>query len=788
MGLIRTSSFGLLVLTGATAATAPGCGSGDATTAKTTEALAASTTSSVTSTLPGGARIWLTSAVLTRLRARAAAGDAGWQTLSGRCNTDASATVSLPGGNAYPDPPGIGQGYQGDGYIPEILALGLCYQTAAGVDDASATRWAQAGARVLAAMATPAGSGGESPGTDDGYGIRNYGVGMAIGYDWLRPALDAGTKASVQAALDAWITWYDASGFIHDEPVGNYFAGYLFAKGAAAIALDGDDAQSAAWWSDITTRMWPALAEPAYKAALAGGGWPEGWQYGPLSVRNLVGFLWAASTGKGVSWWDDVPLAHAEAAYIGEFAWPSRKHMDDRGTVHAQAVLSPSASTVAMTATVMEQQGDAFASTARGVASDLAAATHEAIDPWQQFLFWDAGAKASASSTLPASYLASGPGHVAMRSSWTTDATWASFASGPYLDAQDSGEQYFDQGGLAIASGDAPIVVNATGWLPQADSDSGESFVYDDTWGSRTRLLDNTFYVAGATQDGIARPAATTRVERYEDGGLYVRARGAAIEQMYSPSGVVTQFTRDLAYVRPGTFIVYDRTTADAKADQWIAWHVPGAPTQSASADGTARFDMPTGATIRALLPRGAKATTTNVLDKVTRVEVHSSAAAQDWLTAISVSGAPAVERLSAADGNVMSGAVVGAHVAGATRATRESVVLFSSDHAGAAQTTSAAYEVTQATDADHMLFDVAPGSYSATAAADANGKITVQVTAGGPLKPSAGGTLAFSVSPAGVVTADTAPTAPAGTSIGATNPVNVMGQQAIRAANAKRN
>ena len=372
MGLIRTSSFGLLALTGATAATAPGCGSGDATATQTLSTT--STTSSVTSALSGGTRIWLTVPVLTRLRQRAAAGDAGWETLSARCNADAGATVNPPSGNAYPDPPGIGQGYEGDGYIPEILALGLCYQTAAGVDDASATRWAAAGARVLAAMATPAGSGGQSPSTDDGYGIRNYGVGMAIGYDWLRPTLDAATKASVQAALGAWITWYDASGFIKDEPVGNYFAGYLFAKGAAAIALDGDDGLAATWWSDITTRMWPTLAAPAYKTALAGGGWPEGWQYGPLSVRNLVGFLWAANTGKGVTWWSDVPLAHAEAAYVGEFAWPSRKHMDDRGTVHAQTALTPSASTVAMVATVMEQQGDAFASVARGVADDIVAA------------------------------------------------------------------------------------------------------------------------------------------------------------------------------------------------------------------------------------------------------------------------------------------------------------------------------------------------------------------------------------------------------------------------------
>jgi hypothetical protein len=66
-----------------------------------------------------------------------------------------------------------------------------------------------------------------------------------------------------------------------------------------------------------------------------------------------------------------------------------------------------------------------------------------------------------------------------------------------------------------------------------------------------------------------------------------------------------------------------------------------------------------------------------------------------------------------------------------------------------------------------------------------------VHVTAGGSLKPSASGTLAFSVSPAGTVTASATPTAPPTlpsdpTSIGAA--VGVIGQQAIRAVNAKRN
>jgi hypothetical protein len=706
---------------------------------------------------PPAARIWLSSSLLARLQQRAAGNDAGWSTLKARCDADASGTVEIPSGDAYPNAPNIGQGYQGDGYFPEILALGLCYRTAHGVDDASAARWAAAGSRVLAAMATPAGSGGQTPSTDDGYGIRNYGIGMAIGYDWLSPALDASTRAAVASALDAWIAWYDASGFSRNEPIGNYFAAYLFAKGAAAIALEGSDANADTWWTDVTTHLWGQLAGPAYKASLVGGGWPEGWQYGPLSVRNVVGFLWAANTGKGQSWWTDVPLAQGEAEYIGEFAWPSRKHMDDRGTVHAQKVLPPSASTVAMMATVLDAQGDAFAATAHGIASDIDAATGEVPDPWQAFLFWDSGAASAPASGLPTSYFTPGPNHVAMRSSWDTNATWASFVSGQYIDAPDSGEQYFDEGSLAVASGDAPVLVNATGWLPQAAGDDGENFVYDDTWGSRTRLLNNTFYVAGAVQGGGDPTESTTHIERYEDGGTYVRARGAQLEQQYT-SGAVNQWVRDVAYVRPGRFVVYDRTTVPgASTDQWMAWHVPGTPARSASADGTPRFDVG-GGTIRALLPRGANASTVGVLNAVTRIEVHAPAASQDWLTAITVGESPEVVRLSAADGNVISGSVVGAHVAGGAR---ESVVLFAADHAAAAPSSGAEYVVTQTAAADHVIFDLVPGGYAVTAT-PTSGALHVHVTPGGSVQTSAGGTLSFSVSPSGEVTTATSTTASA--------------------------
>ena len=137
------------------------------------------------------ARLVLTDAVVTRLKARAAAGDAAWTVLKKRCDDYTTGTMYAPNADAYPDYPNVGQGYQGEEYPPVVRALGLCYRTT--TDTAAQARYGEAGARLLDAMSTPVASGGQNPATDSGYGIRNDVVGMAMGYDWLYPALSATT-------------------------------------------------------------------------------------------------------------------------------------------------------------------------------------------------------------------------------------------------------------------------------------------------------------------------------------------------------------------------------------------------------------------------------------------------------------------------------------------------------------------------------------------------------------------------------------------------------------------
>jgi hypothetical protein len=705
------------------------------------------------------ARLYLTSTVLQRLQQRAAAADPAWTALKTHCDGLATGTFNTPTQPAYPDFPNVGQGYEGDGYLPEVMNLGLCYRVESGVDDTSAALHGAAGARLLEAMATPVGSGGQDPSTDDGYGIRNYGVAMATGFDWLYPALSPANVADVVTSLNAWVSWFDAHGFANGEPVGNYFQGYLLAKTATAVGTQGDNPSSAADWGDVQTRMWGQLVQPHFSASMSGGGWPEGWEYGPRSVENYLQFLMAVKTGQALDWWSQVPNARDEAAYITYFAWPSRLHMDDQGMIHSQTRLAPPGVTMAYLSGMLEANADPYAATARSATAAFLTTNSDVFAPWEAFLYWDTSLPVADYTQQPLSYFASGPNQVAVRSSWSTSAVWGSFVSGTYIDAQDSGEQGFNQGSVVVVSGDQPILANASGWLPQANGADGENFVYADEWTNETRLLANTFYLAGTKQGTQDPTVASTHIQHYEEGGSYARARGVKLEDMYMTAGAVTQFTRDFVYVRPATFVVYDRTTvADGTADQWTAWHTPTAPAVVTTTDPTqTRYDISAGGgvvgSVRSLLPSNARSQIVTMVGTVSRLENHAAtpASATDWLTVVTAGASvPAEVRLSMADGNV-TGAAVGVHVLG----PRNAVVLFSNDHAAAAQLGTVAYDVAQTATADHVLIDIAPSTngYAVTATVSA-ATIAVEVKPGGVLQATPEGTLAFVVGLDGTVTA----------------------------------
>lgn len=126
--------------------------------------------------------------------------------------------------------------------------------------------------------------------SDSGYYMRVYAPYTAVAYDWLHDYSGTGSTLLSHARdrFDAWFTWYNSSGYHANDAGGsNYYAGYLYAVTLGAIAMSGEGgAVSQKWWDQVVDVVWGQQMIPAAEegGVLVGGDWPEGWQYGPLSV------------------------------------------------------------------------------------------------------------------------------------------------------------------------------------------------------------------------------------------------------------------------------------------------------------------------------------------------------------------------------------------------------------------------------------------------------------------------------------------------------------------------
>lgn len=743
-----------------------------------------------------GPRIWLDAPTLAALRARAAANTAAWQALKDRCDSWLAGNVRYPDNAIYTNVSSdtsndLYQGYQGSDYYEAVLDFGIAAQVLASTDPTTANKYTAKAVDVLMAMSTP-GIHAQPPSTDSGYGIRFYGSGMALGYDWLHDKLSATQRQQLRTCMADWVAFFEQSGFenaipqgIDNPPNGNYFAGYYAAKALIALAMEGESSAAAAQWTDWLDRIHGRMVQPDYQRWMAGGGAPEGWNYSPFATENMIYPTLAAKTAKGLDLIHDParPFAfpYEQGDYVIHFTWPTRGTMDDRGTLY---------------------NGDNAAATWTGFVMDLAFLQGALGAPsaprfhkyarevralqgndgsyglWQEFLFWDDAAPEADYTTLPLSYTATGNGEVAMRASWATDAVWASFRSAPYIANGGGGHEYFDQGGLAIVRGGTPFLLNSTGELErntpgQNDGGNWDDPMYGNLFDSKVRDIFNVFYVKTASGDyGQAAydpTIAHTALSHVEDGGGYVRMRGDKLEELYRPGGpasggAVSSWTRDVVYVRPQLFVVYDRATAStAGADQWMAWHfgkipVEGAAPQSGSHRWNISYNGAFAGAMTTLLPTGNATSMVNVFssNKLYRVEVRPGAvaASHQWLTVFDASASSgavaAATRLSAADGNVSLGAVQGTVIQGASGNV---AVLFGTGAAGTPVPGALTFTL-PAVASTVIITDLPAGaSYTVTATPVAGG-LSVHAVSGAGFSTTGNGTLYVNVSAGGVVSA----------------------------------
>jgi hypothetical protein len=275
----------------------------------------------------------------------------------------------------------------------------------------------------------------------------------------------------------------------------NYQAGYAFAATLIAIAEAGEaGAAGDAHWATVNDDIWGKDLIPALAAGgvLEGGDWPEGWQYGPLSVTEHALAARAmqdnGSTIPGADVWASslvtrfmfglTPAAkQAYAAGDSDNDTPNRE--PENGALVAAMAGPASAEAKAW---------------ARSLNTSLGLENENAL--FDALAVASGGPSTEPPTNLPLNHLAKGAGNWYLRSNWSEAGAWSVFQCTHRL-VDD--HQHNDAGNFVLTRGGDDLVVDPspygtlstmTGNAPAVDTDtlpSGYS-PSQGNWGRDTRL------------------------------------------------------------------------------------------------------------------------------------------------------------------------------------------------------------------------------------------------------------------------------------------------------------
>ncbi|HWT40533.1 MAG TPA: hypothetical protein VN081_04700 [Dongiaceae bacterium] len=725
-------------------------------------------------TLSPHPRLLLDSQTLTRMRQEYTNNTSLWQSLKAFNDSLMGGVTYLPNGLEYPvgnNSPDIGQGYQGESYIEALMNLAIGYWVLKDVDPTTANNYAVRAVDVLVTAATPYPGSGQPPLTDDGYGIRNYGLTFGYGYDWLFDFLTTDQKNQVITACNAWIDAFETGTFEFEHTVTNYYAAYFNAKVAMTLATYDENSKAATYWDDWYNNQLLTRVQPYYAVNLVGGGWPEGFaNYSYPSIMEFSLATVGVKTATGI----DITTGSQPFTYPlenGDFymhmTWPSLTYMEDRDTNHANGnasrppgvALPNGYATAGLPLDRWNTSNSAvFQSFSEAVSSQLAAYGYSAAtaSEWYGMLTRPITAGSADYTQLPRSYFAPGMNWAMARSSWKTGARYMSLRAGPFIENPNQGEQLFDQGGLSLAKGSRPFLANTFGrMVHEPNGSADENLLYNDMFSTPTpadlydgnRQIFNIFYVADFATDGVTplyrfgqsnnnRAGGSRTATVMEDGQTYVYTKSTNIEDQYfqfNGKNAIASWTRHVLFVRPNRFLVFDQTTAgDASYDQWLAWHFPSEPVVNGTKQSIT-FDTVYQGTMTPILPESVTTKTTalypaSTTPKVWQVQVRQATKtlSTNWLTLFDMADT------AVSDTTVLTSASSAVLVSSSDGAT---AVMFSASTAGDT------YQQ-PSVDADHYVAGLSPNTnYSATIS---GGNITVQQGSG--YTSSANGVISFRV------------------------------------------
>ncbi len=575
---------------------------------------------------PDGAhpRIWLTAAKLAELRNQQATNSTEWQSLYNWCETHIADTGYDVGNSAW------GSGYRGSGYKQHLLNYAIAYQTLKIANPSKADAYAARALTIMDAMVTGFSVGEEINGLKmireggasdmtinsaeraaliaaypakavsttsykDGYDARNFGVAFPLAYDWLYEKLSSTQKTTFTRVMYGWVDWYRGVRSTYNNGVlvagSRYYEdqggsctspnnctsvtgagtfGYVFSvighnyntsatemAALVPLATYGDNADALTYLNHFRYDLWENKLKPQLVSNVLykGGYSPEGWNYGsswPRAVESLHAYTTATGENlySGLTW----PLEYAQS-YIHSTA-SNLKNVIVTGEWTGSNTGVPYGNFLLSTTDILRSNYPAddthrFSQQYLNTATLIAGQTGA---EWDVFLWFNPSGPTLSMTNVPLYYNAIGTGMTTMRSSWQplSDTIFASvsLAGWRYLD-----HQAYDAGSLLLQRGDDRLLVHQN---MQHHPNRHNTIVFNGGYTAAQNL-----------------PMTTPTTQALENNSNYFYVKGD-VSNAYKRewnADLAKLFVRNILYLRPNIFVVYDITRSNSVLGNLKEWY-----------------------------------------------------------------------------------------------------------------------------------------------------------------------------------------------------------------------
>lgn len=403
--------------------------------------------------------------------------------------------------------------------------------------------------------------------------------GLSMVYDWCRGRMSNAQRQrwrdyANQAVWNVWnhtqakwagraATW---SGWSVDNPINNYYSSFLEATMLLGLATYGENDWANHWLTQFRTLKLENQAFPQYRSELIGGGSREGTGYG-VAMKRLWRIFdwWERSTSQRIA--DKTPNTLLSLAHMMHSIVPTLDRVAPTGD-HARD----------SSGALFDYHRDYLLTLMRlfpnealsGVAKSLLAqSTVPEMAPGRFFMFYSdylndvSSIAARPLSTLNTGYWGSGTGQFSVRSGWTPDAGYANFVCGPYTESH----AHRDQGSFVLFKGTwLAFDSNIDGLSGLEQAEDMHNLVRFESGGQPV------------TQSVVASPCVMRALSNTASHAYAF----ADVTPVYRLPSVVTRQERAFLFIKPSTWVVYDRALTSNNGVKHI-WtlNLPEPPTVS---------------------------------------------------------------------------------------------------------------------------------------------------------------------------------------------------------------